>query len=272
MKVHESYNQERNDGVPVADHSHNLKKVTPWRRLLGHWAVRIFNDGVETLNQRAFAHMETNTGSTVIDLGTGDSKLFLYFNRKIQSQNLHAIDLTSNNIPGVRIFEGNLENRFPVSDNFYDAVISSQNIEHIIDVPLYCKEIRRILKPGGYAIILTENMASWVNIAALTLGWTPFSTTNMFGKPLGNPMVWHAELHNDKDFEEAYNNRYWGALGHQRVFTLKALKQLFTDRGFEIECSFSGGYAVFTGLLQSILSFLDNTHSQFIGIKIRKKS
>ena len=272
MKVHESYKEERKDGVPVPDHSRNLSKLSPGRRIFGRWAVRIFSDGIETLNKRAFAIMETNPAATVLDLGTGDSKLLLYFSRRIQSKNLHAIDLTDNGVAGVKIFKGNLEEKFPIGDNSYDVVISSQNIEHIIDIPLYCSEIKRVLKPGGYAMILTENLSSWVNIAALVLGWTPFSTTNMFGKALGNPLVWHAELCDEKNIEEAYNKKYWGAVGHQRVLTLRALKQLFTDRGFSIESTFSGGYAVFTGFLESFFSLLDATHSQFIGIKIRKPS
>ena len=101
MKVHESYKEERKDGVPVPDHSRNLSKLSPGRRIFGRWAVRIFSDGIETLNKRAFAIMETNPAATVLDLGTGDSKLLLYFSRRIQSKNLHAIDLTDNGVAGI---------------------------------------------------------------------------------------------------------------------------------------------------------------------------
>ena len=94
----------------------------------------------------------------------------------------------------------------------------------------------------------------------------------MFGRPLGNPLVWHSELSNTKEFEEVYRQKYWGAMGHQRVLTPRALKELFIQRGFIIEQFFTGGYGLFFGFMQSFLSRLDRTHSQLIGLKIRKKT
>jgi len=42
-------------------------------------------------------------------------------------------------------------------DNSYDSVVSFQVIEHIEDDLLYLKEIYRVLKPGGVALITTPN-------------------------------------------------------------------------------------------------------------------
>ena len=271
MEVHNSYNDKTADGTPIANHSDHLKSVKPLRRIFGKLAVRVFDDGLKVLNKRALLNFEKNTNAVVLDLGTGDSKLLHYFNHKISSNNLNAIDfITDNEAKNTNVLVANLEHGLPINDSSCDVVISSQNIEHIIDVPLYCSEINRVLKRGGYAIILTENLSSWINIAALVMGWIPFSMTNMFGKPIGNPCVWHAELHNDKEFAEAYEKKYWGALGHQRVLTLRALTQLFTERGFTIENTFAGGYAIFFSWLQGLFSSIDKKHSHFIGIKIRK--
>jgi 2-polyprenyl-3-methyl-5-hydroxy-6-metoxy-1,4-benzoquinol methylase len=44
-----------------------------------------------------------------------------------------------------------------LSDNAYDVVFSFQVIEHIQDDSLYLKEIHRVLKPGGTALITTPN-------------------------------------------------------------------------------------------------------------------
>jgi len=43
-------------------------------------------------------------------------------------------------------------------DNSFDAVISFQVIEHVKDDTLFLKEIYRVLKPGGMAIITTPNI------------------------------------------------------------------------------------------------------------------
>lgn len=45
-----------------------------------------------------------------------------------------------------------------VEDNMYDTVVSFQVIEHIDDDNGYLKEIHRVLKPGGLAIISTPNI------------------------------------------------------------------------------------------------------------------
>jgi 2-polyprenyl-3-methyl-5-hydroxy-6-metoxy-1,4-benzoquinol methylase len=44
-----------------------------------------------------------------------------------------------------------------LKDNAYDCVISFQVIEHIENDSLYLKEIHRVLKPGGVALLTTPN-------------------------------------------------------------------------------------------------------------------
>ena len=45
-----------------------------------------------------------------------------------------------------------------LEDNSFDRVISFQVIEHIKDDRSYLKEIKRVLKPGGIALITTPNV------------------------------------------------------------------------------------------------------------------
>lgn len=70
-----------------------------------------------------------------------------------------------------------------------DVVFSNQVIEHLYETDKFISEIYRILKPGGYAVISTENLSSWHNIFALILGWQPFSLSNISSlrSSIGNP-------------------------------------------------------------------------------------
>lgn len=45
-----------------------------------------------------------------------------------------------------------------IADNSFDTVVSFQVIEHIQDDRLFLEEIKRVLKPGGKAIISTPNI------------------------------------------------------------------------------------------------------------------
>lgn len=47
--------------------------------------------------------------------------------------------------------------RLPFDDNFFDAVIMNESIEHIHDIDRLTKEVKRILKRGGKFIITTPN-------------------------------------------------------------------------------------------------------------------
>jgi 2-polyprenyl-3-methyl-5-hydroxy-6-metoxy-1,4-benzoquinol methylase len=65
-----------------------------------------------------------------------------------------------------------LKNRFPegkfiamnipplggLADNSFDCIVSFQVIEHIKDDVLFLKEIHRVLKPGGIALLTTPNI------------------------------------------------------------------------------------------------------------------
>ena len=59
----------------------------------------------------------------------------------------------------------------------------------------------------------------------------------MFGYPLGNKLVWHDGLPKE-DGNKFYEKRLWGCLGHQRLFTLLALRQLGERFGFRQEARF----------------------------------
>jgi len=58
--------------------------------------------------------------------------------------------------PTGKFISGNIP-PLPYPDSAFDCVVSFQVIEHIADDHLFLKEISRVLKPGGVALITTPN-------------------------------------------------------------------------------------------------------------------
>ncbi len=59
--------------------------------------------------------------------------------------------------PTATFVSGNIPPLASFTDNSFDCVVSFQVIEHIQDDVAYLKEIHRVLKPGGFALITTPN-------------------------------------------------------------------------------------------------------------------
>lgn len=68
-----------------------------------------------------------------------------------------VIDKLKIKYPQATFYSGNIPPLSVFADNSFDTVVSFQVIEHIDDDALFLKEISRVLKPGGQALITTPN-------------------------------------------------------------------------------------------------------------------
>jgi len=103
------------------------------------------------------------------------------------------------------------------------------------------------------AVISTENLSSWDNIAALVFGWTPFSVQFDGFAKVGNPMSPHS------------NEKYNGFPPHIRIFTYSGLKSAFEQVGLKVMDVKGSGYIPF-----NFLSSIDPRHCRFLTVKVRK--
>ena len=67
------------------------------------------------------------------------------------------IDGLQKKFPSAKFISMNIPPLGGLSDNSYDSIVSFQVIEHIEDDVLFLKEIHRVLKPGGIALLTTPN-------------------------------------------------------------------------------------------------------------------
>lgn len=68
-----------------------------------------------------------------------------------------VIDRLQEKYKRARFISMNLPPLSGLADNAYDVVVSFQVIEHIENDALFLKEIHRVLKPGGIALLTTPN-------------------------------------------------------------------------------------------------------------------
>ena len=70
------------------------------------------------------------------------------------------IDASSAVRLGKNFVEANLDATLPWPDQIFDAVISTEGIEHLENHYSFLREIHRILKPGGTLVITTPNITA----------------------------------------------------------------------------------------------------------------
>lgn len=202
-------------------------------------------------------------GGGLLDLGCDDGAFSLRLARKMKADNMFGVELSAGRAAlvrarGVTVSETDLNQPLPFEDATFDLVHSNQVIEHVYNIGLFTSEIWRVLRPGGIAIISTENLASWHNIAALFLGWQPFSCTNFLpNRSIGNPCSLYRSG-NSCDMDASWC--------HDKVLAYRGLKELFTSSSFSIKKVIGSGYYP----LPAFFGEIDVRHSHWITFKLMK--
>lgn len=222
----------------------------------------MFNSAYLSNEKHILSLFEQNRSANLLDLGCNDGSWSLKVGRKIKTKNIYGVDdakkqLEKAKSKGIKTAYGDLNLPLPYENLFFDIIHSNQTIEHLIVTRNFVDEIYRLLKPKGYAVISTENLASWHNIFSLFFGWQPFSLAVISGFKIGigNPLSIHKR-------ENVYSS-----MEHIRIFSYEAFIEIFKERGFTIERVLGAGYYP----LPNFFARLDPKHSAFLTIKIRKK-
>lgn len=245
-------------------------------KLVNDFFVKIWNEAMDNNIANIIHMLFLNPKAKVLDIGCGDGQYTIYFKDKIKCNQIWGIDgvdarLNAAKKKGVdKIVPAELEKKWPLKSNSFDVVISNQVIEHILDIDHFIKEIYRILKPGGYCVISTENLSSWHNLFALILGFQDFSHHILKKSHINNPLslhygektcTWSAEDNSGVD-DTAYP--------HIKILTYRSLIKSFLEYGFEFMLGKGSGYYPLFGFVGEFMSKIDPYHSHFITIKARK--
>lgn len=232
--------------------------------------VKKMRESLDSEVRRSILNLvEANSHAKLLDTGCANGSFTMELGERIGTDKLYGIEIASEYLgenlkqKAVNICAADLNEPLPLDDEDFDVVHSNQVIEHLYNTDVYIKEIYRVLKPGGYAIISTPNLAAWYTIFFLVLGLQPISAkVSDRVCRLGNPF--------DPGGYMAKYERQYPYHEHLRLFTYHALKELFQYYGFKIVKIIGVGYYPFYGNAAQLLSRIDPRHSVILVMKVRK--
>ncbi len=159
-------------------------------------------------------------GGRILDVGCGDGLISSMLARKTGSK-AYGVDISRNSVSmarkrGIEAKRVNVDTRkIPFPESFFDGVLCGDIIEHVYDTEGLIENVRKVLKPGGYAVFSTPNIASWYNRFFLLMGFMPTWIESSSKTFTGNPFIKRG-------------------VGHIHAFTKNSLTGLLKLKGFRI--------------------------------------
>jgi SAM-dependent methyltransferase len=130
----------------VADRPSDIRRARPWHRYRHH--IRMLPARLEALA----ADLAVPPGGRVLDYGCADVPYRRFF---APDADFVAADLPGNPHATLTL---NADATVPVEDASFDAVMSTQVLEHVADPAAYLRECFRVLRPGGRLLLSTHGI------------------------------------------------------------------------------------------------------------------
>lgn len=197
-----------------------------------------------------------------LDCGCDDGSFTKQVANKIGTKNIFGIEIGKSAASkarknGIQVKDSDLNKSFPFPDNSLDIVTANQVIEHLYDTDNFVREIFRVLKPNGYAVISTNNLASWHNLFSLLFGYQPFPSDISTANPGLGKLI--PIFEGDAD-----------SWAHLRIFTYKSLPKIMQHHGFVVEKIVGVGYYPLPSSIANFIAEIDKRHSAYLTLRIRK--
>ncbi|MFC1907532.1 methyltransferase domain-containing protein [Chloroflexota bacterium] len=176
---------------------------------------------------RGLLRKEQQAVDKFLDIGCFDGTISHLFGSVLKAKEIYGIDNSSKAIKaakktGIKAYELDIDKEdLPFEDNSFDAIFCGEVIEHLFDPDNLLDEVYRVLKPGGFCIITTPNLAGWRNRLVIIAGFQPYFSS----ASLRNYNVGKLTLGMDSG----------AGREHIRNFTLRGLKGLLRLHNFKIK-------------------------------------
>ncbi|HLB29154.1 MAG TPA: class I SAM-dependent methyltransferase [Dehalococcoidia bacterium] len=222
---------------------------------------RLFRDTEEENKRRLLSLVEPRPGGRLLDLGCSDGSFTVRLARATVVAEAWGVEVAEAHAQrarehGVRVVTADLNHGLPVVSRSFDIVHANQIIEHLTNTDGFMREIARALKPDGYALISTNNLASWHNIFSLLWGQQPMPAHVSSELILGNRL--------DPRFGQRHPAK---EDSHLRTFSWSGLRHLAEYDGLEVEELTTAGYYPLPPAIARWFCRLDRWHGAFLILK-----
>jgi ubiquinone/menaquinone biosynthesis C-methylase UbiE len=227
---------------------------------------RVYRQSERTNKEAILDVVEPRVHGRLLDCGCGDGEFTVQVACRARVAEAYGIDCAYDRIEdatdrGVIVTKSDLNAPLPYKSCFFNIVHADQIIEHLINVDLFLKEVKRVLRPDGYAILSINNLASWHSRFSLALGMeavpVPVSNEAKIAVASEPPQAMHHPSQSDS---------------RMLVFSFQGLAELCHYHGFWIERLTFAGYYPLPPQLPRLTCKLDTVHAAFLIAKIRPTS
>jgi 2-polyprenyl-3-methyl-5-hydroxy-6-metoxy-1,4-benzoquinol methylase len=200
------------------------------KKIIKRWLDKLWRD-VDLENKNLILGLlERNESARILDIGCGSGGFTRQIADSVGTEHIFGLEIgrqtavTASRVNKINVVMATAEKPLPFRSGSFDIVVSNQVLEHLSNTDNLIKEAYRILRNNGVCVLSTPNLASLHSIISLMLGYQPTCTGVSDETICGNP------------FDPRYGARFERPKKtHQRVFTARALRELFTFHGFHVE-------------------------------------
>jgi SAM-dependent methyltransferase len=219
---------------------------------------RVFQASEEANRKAILRALPAGRGGSLLDLGTHRGDFALRVARRLGSESAAGVELIDRHAAvarsrGIDVVVADLDEGVPFASESFDVVHANQVLEHIRRTDLLLREIRRVLRPDGFACISTNNLSSWHNVLSLGLGMQPMPMHVSDEIIVGNPL----------NPQNRWGHRDHGRT-HLRLFTSRALTELAGYHGLALDRLQTVGYYPLPPLVARAAARFDPLHGAFL--------
>lgn len=152
-----------------------------YRQEFWETGTRAYEDFAERI---AVRNMLPPTGSRIVEIGAGFGRLVDLYDRYEQ---IYLTDYARTQLEEARDFLGERENityvmadvyRLPFAPNAFDSLLMVRVMHHLVDVPAALKELQRVVRGGGVAVVehaSKHHLKAMLRWMLRQQSWSPFS-------------------------------------------------------------------------------------------------